>query len=507
MSRTAVFYPLMLGIWLAACGGGGSGGSSGGSSSNRAPVITSAASVSVQENIAAAVYTATATDADGDTIAFSLSGADAARFTLNATTGVVTFVVPPDFENPSDADRDNVYALIVAASAAGQSASRAVTVTVTNRTGTVGARRVATGFATPIYLTGRGDGSGRVLVVQKGGLVRVMDPATGIVETTPFLDVSSQIASDGERGLLSMALAPDFATSGNLYAFMTSTTGAVQVRRFTATASGVPAGTAGDIILSIPHPRNNHLGGWLGFDAAGNLVLGTGDGGGGGDPDGNGQNRNTLLGKMLRIDPRSDAFPGDPDRDYAIPLGNPFAVSGGAPEIWHLGLRNPFRASFDATTDFLYIGDVGQGAWEEIDLARPVDGPLNFGWNIREGNHDYAGGPAIGLTEPVAEYAHSTGAFQGASIIGGYVYRGPLSALRGEYVFGDYISRRIGSIAANTLTQGVTLGSSAFTDRTTAFTPTTGAIGSILSFGEDDVRNLYILDAGGNVYQVTEVGE
>ncbi|HTN40649.1 MAG TPA: PQQ-dependent sugar dehydrogenase, partial [Asticcacaulis sp.] len=262
-----------------------------------------------------------------------------------------------------------------------------------------------------------------------------------------------------------------------------------------------------DIIFSTPHTRNNHNGGWLGFDANGLLVLGTGDGGGAGDPDGNGQNKNALLGKILRIDPRADAYPSDANRDYAIPAANPFATGGGAPEIWHLGVRNPFRNSFDKATGNFYIGDVGQGAWEEIDLARPGDTGLNYGWNIREGAHNYAGGAATGLTEPVAEYPHGSGALEGASLIGGYVYRGPVVSLRGQYIFGDYVSKRIWSIPASQLVQGTTQANTAFTDRTAAFTPVTGAISNILSFGEDEADNLYILDGGGNIFRVEETGE
>ncbi len=488
---------------LVACGGGGSGGGSSGDG-NHAPVITSAGSVSVAENITGAAYTATATDSDGNSLTYSLSGTDAGRFAINTTTGAVSFTSAPDFEAALDANSDNIYDITIGVSDGMTSASKAVAITVTDRAGTVSTRRVGQGFDTPVYLLGRGDGTGRVLVVQKGGLVRALDPATGVIESAPFLDVSSQVATDGERGLLSLALAPDFATSGKVYAYMIATNGNIQIRRFTAGTSGVLASDMGDIILSIPHPRNNHNGGWLGFDASGLLVLGTGDGGGGGDPDGNGQNKNALLGKILRIDPNSDAYPADPNRDYAIPAANPFAIAGGAPEIWHYGLRNPFRNSFDRTTGNFYIGDVGQGAWEEIDLARPTDNGLNYGWKIREGAHNYAGGSSAGLTEPVAEYPHGSGAKEGDSLIGGYVYRGPVMSLRGQYIFGDYINSRIWSIPVTQLVQGATVANTGFTDRTTDFAPPTGSIGNISSFGEDDVFNLYIIDIDGDIFMVDE---
>lgn len=495
---------LALCSFLAACGGGGGsgGGSSGGG--NHAPSITSAGSVSVAENIIGVAYTATATDADGNSLTYSLAGTDAGRFSINASTGAVSFTSAPDFEAPADANGDNIYNITIGVSDGMTSVSKAVAITVTDHAGTVSTRRVGQGFDTPVYLLGRGDGTGRVLVVQKGGLVRVLDPATGVIESAPFLDVSSQVATDGERGLLSLALARDFATSGEVYAYMIATNGNIQIRRFTAGASGVPASDTGDIILSIAHPRNNHNGGWVGFDANGLLVLGTGDGGGGGDPDGNGQNKNALLGKILRIDPNSDAYPADPNRDYAIPAANPFAIAGGAPEIWHYGLRNPFRNSFDRTTGNFYIGDVGQGAWEEIDMARPGDTGLNYGWSIREGAHNYAGGSTAGLTEPVAEYPHGSAAKEGDSLIGGYVYRGPVISLRGQYIFGDYVNSRIWSISVTQLVQGSTVSNTGFTDLTTAFAPPTGSIGNISSFGEDDLLNLYVIDIDGDIFLVDE---
>jgi glucose/arabinose dehydrogenase len=494
---------LALCSFLVACGGGGSGGGSSGGG-NHAPVITSAGSASVMENMSGVAYTATATDSDGNSLTYSLSGTDAGRFSINASTGAVSFTSAPDFEAPADANGDNIYNITIGVSDGMTSASKAVAITVTDRTGTISTRRVGQGFDTPVYLLGRGDGTNRVLVVQKSGLVRVLDPSTGVIESAPFLDVSSQIATDGERGLLSLALAPDFATSGKVYAYMIATNGNIQIRKFTTGASGVPSSDTGDIILSIPHPRNNHNGGWVGFDANGLLVLGTGDGGGGGDPDGNGQNKNALLGKILRIDPNSDAWPADPNRDYAIPASNPFAIAGGAPEIWHYGLRNPFRNSFDRTTGNFYIGDVGQGAWEEIDLARPSDNGLNYGWNIREGAHNYAGGASAGLTEPVLEYPHGSGAKEGDSLIGGYVYRGPVVSLRGQYIFGDYVNSRIWSIPVTQLVQGATVGNSAFTDRTADFAPPAGTIGNISSFGEDDLLNLYVIDIDGEIFLVDE---
>jgi hypothetical protein len=267
--------------------------------------------------------------------------------------------------------------------------------------------------------------------------------------------------------------------------------------------NAVPADTlSGEIILTYRQPFANHNGGWIEFGPDGLLYIGSGDGGSAGDPQDNAQNRNNLLGKILRIDVRSDAFPSDSTRDYAIPATNPFANSGGAPEIFALGLRNPFRNSFDFATGNLYIGDVGQNAIEEIDLIRPTDIGLNFGWARLEGTRNFNGQPPAGTTPPVAEYAHGTGPAQGLSVTGGYVYRGPVESLQGQYIFGDFVRGAIFSVPANSLIQGQTVASSAFNIRTTSFAPTVGTINNISSFGTDQARNLYIVDYDGEIYVI-----
>ena len=201
-----------------------------------------------------------------------------------------------------------------------------------------------------------------------------------------------------------------------------------------------------------------------------------------------------------------DSFPNDADRDYTIPAGNPFAGGGGAPEIWVRGLRNPFRVSFDRATGFLLIGDVGQNAIEEIDLARPQDAGANYGWNILEGTQPFPPvRPAIGLTPPIAEYPHGSGAGQGNSVTGGYVYRGPIAALRGEYVFGDFISTRLFSFPANAAVQGSTLSNAQFADRTVEWAPSGAVIGNISSFGEDENANLYVVDFDGEIFMIDEI--
>ena len=257
-----------------------------------------------------------------------------------------------------------------------------------------------------------------------------------------------------------------------------------------------------DVILAIAHPTEHHNAGWLAFGPDGLLYLTVGDGGGTGDPPNNAQNLNVLQGKILRIDPRTDAFPADPLRDYAIPAGNPFAAGGGRPEIWAYGLRNPFRASFDPLTQNLWIGDVGQDLREEVNLMRPSDGGANFGWRIMEGASVFMGPVIPGLTPPVAEYLHGTGPREGNSVTGGYVYRGPIESLRGQYNFGDFIFGNIWSIPIAQVSIGTTIPSSQFTLRLADFTPDTGVIDFVTSFGVDQAGNLYILDYDGDVFRV-----
>ena len=474
---------------------------------NRAPVFTSGTTASVPENTNTIAYFATATDADNNALSFTISGgADRAEFSLS-NSGALSFLALKSFASPTDADRNNIYLVQLTVSDGTATTTLDLAVNVTNAgSGSFQVRRVTGAFRDPLYLTALPDNSGRVLVVEQAGYVGILTPSTGAIASTPFLDVSTTISTGGERGLLGLALAPNYMTSGTVYAFVTNPAGTIEVRKYQAAAGTrerIDAATS-DVIISIPHPGySNHNGGWLDFGPDGNLYLGVGDGGGSGDPDRNAQNPNALLGKILRIDLTRDSYPADAQRDYGIPATNPFATSGGAPEVWALGLRNPFRAGFDRTTGNLYIGDVGQGAIEEINLVPSGTNGLNFGWNLREGTAPYAGGAnSAAFTAPLTEYSHGPGPLQGMSVTGGYVYRGPVSSLFGQYIFGDFVNGNIWSVAVSALTQGQTLASSGFTARRAAFAPNTGTINNIASFGVDQSGNLYIVDYDGEIYVV-----
>ncbi len=212
---------------------------------------------------------------------------------------------------------------------------------------------------------------------------------------------------------------------------------------------------------------------------------------------------NSPLGKVLRIDVSADDFPQDVARDYRIPAGNPHASGGGLPEIFAIGLRNPFRASFDRATGRLYIGDVGENQREEIDMIAPGDGGRNFGWVRMEGTLILVPAEnAPNATPPVIEYPHGAGPFEGNSVTGGVVYRGPVAALAGHYIFGDFISRNIWSVPAANLVQGATLGAGALTRQTDAFLPDIGAIDQLVAFGADDAGNVYIVDLDGEIFRL-----
>jgi glucose/arabinose dehydrogenase len=333
-------------------------------------------------------------------------------------------------------------------------------------------------------MTAPDDGTGRLLVAAQDGRVWVIQD--GAVLTQPAVDLGPRIRSGGEQGLLGIAAHPDFPSDPRFFVNYTDEAGDTIVASLRVDP-GDPNRIDPDShrrLLFIDQPYANHNGGAVLFGPDGFLYVFTGDGGAGGDPHGNGQNREALLGKVLRID--VDAAGGD--LGYVVPSDNPFAGGGGSGEIWHLGLRNPWRASFDRASGDLWIGDVGQSAWEEVDVARAGVGGLNFGWNVMEGAHCYreADCDPGGLTLPVAEYGRDLG----CTIIGGYVYRGAANPrLAGAYLFADYCTGRIFAIdsAASELVPPVEVGSGS---------------GSISAFGEGADGELYVLSLGGAISRV-----
>lgn len=331
--------------------------------------------------------------------------------------------------------------------------------------------QIASGLVRPVDL--QADGSGRLYIVEKIGHIHVYQ--NGALVDAPFLNIEDRVNDDSnEMGLLGLAFHPDFTQNGYFYVNYTGSGGDTFVSRFQA--SGDSADPNSELnLLRINQPFRNHNGGALAFGPDGYLYIGTGDGGSAGDPQGNGQSLDTLLGKILRIDV-------DSAQPYAIPADNPFGN-----EIWHYGLRNPWRISFDVQTGDLFMGDVGQNVWEEINFVPAGSrGGLNFGWNAYEGSHVYKNVETSGeLVFPAVEYSHAEG---GCSVTGGYVYRGSMPEWNGIYLYGDYCTGYVwGLINVNGQWQARLMFEANI---------------RITSFGQDESGEVYLLGDGGEVLKL-----
>jgi len=374
--------------------------------------------------------------------------------------------------------------------------------------------RVATGFTQPVFATAPKADVGRLFVVEKGGRIWLLNLSSGA--RSSFLDLRSLVSTVSEQGLLGLAFHPDFADNGLFYVNYTATDGASNIVEYHVQTGNpdVADPASARLLLRIPQPQANHNGGWLGFNNRDDaqLYISVGDGGGGNDDDtghtlgtGNAQDiDDNLLGKILKIFPQGDDFPLDPNKNYVIPANNPFVGIPGDDEIWAYGLRNPWRNSFDRQTGDLWIADVGQDAREEVNFQLTSSmGGENYGWRLREGSianpTPGIGGPTPpGNVNPLYDYSHGNGQFQGNSVTGGYVYRGPLPELQGKYFFADYVKQKVWSLTRN----GSTF--SDLTDWTADFQPDAGSIGGVTSFAEDASGNLFILDIDGEIFQIVK---
>ena len=347
----------------------------------------------------------------------------------------------------------------------------------------------AGGFTNPVLVTNAGDSSARLFVVEQGGRIRIIK--NGTVLATPFLDIHKGISTGGERGLLGLAFHPNFRTNHRFYVNFTNTNGDTAVSEYRVTTNPDRASTVtGRRIITIDQPYSNHNGGNLAFGPDGYLYIGMGDGGSAGDPGNRAQSLNSLLGKILRIDVNGTSG----SRQYRIPSSNPYVGRTGRDEIWARGLRNPWRWSFDRLNGNLWIGDVGQARYEEIDRStkgtRGAGWGVNYGWRVMEGRHCYnptSGCNTTGKALPLLEYSHD----YGCSVTGGFVYRGnAYPMLRGGYFFADYCSGRIWTVYA---------GAQSPAQRTLLLDTNL----NISSFGESQSGELYLVDhSGGGVYRV-----
>ena len=344
---------------------------------------------------------------------------------------------------------------------------------------------VVTGLVNPVHLTAP-PADDRLVVVEQQGRIRIV--RDGMLLPAPFLDLSAMVNFEGEGGLLGLAFDPDYAATGRFWVnFTAAGDGATIVRRYTVSADPDIADPGSGLdVLRVEQPTWSHNGGQLEFGPAGMLYIALGDGGEYEDPQGHAQNPGTLLGSLLRVDVRA----AEP---YVIPPDNPFVAGTSArPEVWAYGLRNPWRFAIDAEDGVMFVTDVGQHGWEEVNAVPLNAAPVNYGWNIMEGSRCFMSDTCAedGLTKPVLEYSHD----EGCSIIGGYVYRGErLEGLQGHYFFGDYCQGWVHSVRLSG-------------DLATARTDwQVGFIGHILGFGRDAAGELYVLTTRGSVYRLEPV--
>jgi glucose/arabinose dehydrogenase len=343
---------------------------------------------------------------------------------------------------------------------------------------------VASGLNFPLYLTAP-DGDPRLFIVEKGGTIRIVKD--GALLPNPFLDISGRVSTGSEQGLLGLAFHPQYATNGRFLVHYTDAAGETQVSGFRVSGDPDVADAATEVsILQADQPFPNHNGGQLLFGPDGHLYVMLGDGGSAGDPGGRGQSLADLLGSILRIDPLDEG-------GYSVPPDNPFVGTAGArPEVWSYGLRNPWRATFDPATGDLYIADVGQGRWEEVDVSTSADGAgrgLNFGWNLMEGPDCFVQScDRDGLQLPVLAYGHG----DGCSITGGFVYRGAaIPALQGHYFYSDFCS---GWVRSFRLENGGAV------DQFQWSTLAPG--GNVPSFGRDAAGEMYVMSTAGVVLKI-----
>jgi glucose/arabinose dehydrogenase len=471
---------VVLGVALSGCSGSGTSSPTP-TPANHAPSITSTAAASVAENSTGVAYQASATDSDGDPVTLSLSGTDAARFTIGGT-GDVRFVASPNFERPADADADNVYSVQLSASDGKATVSQALTITVTNSKEGVDVQRITTGFSHPVAIVNM-PGQSQLMVAERSGAIYIYDPATQV--RTLYATVDGLTAAAGQ-GILSIAVQPNFATRHIVYALIASN-GRIAVRQIFN--NGGPTSWL-EFDVGSHALYSNDIGGWLGFGANQLLYVATGDAGGIDDPSGSAQSSGSLFGKLLSFSPAAfDAFSG---ASVPPPI---------TPTLLARGLHYPIGGSFYAGG--LLLPDRGQSLREEVNALPLLPGTIdNLGWPYREGTNANVAGEPAALVPPVLEYSHSGGTYSGQQIIGGLAYQGSNASLTGAYLFLD-TSGAIFTVPLASLQRGTTAATSVFERRDLDFTPASGTITQPVSVVQDAAGAIYIACDNGDIFRAT----
>ncbi|RSV15800.1 MULTISPECIES: PQQ-dependent sugar dehydrogenase [Sphingomonas] len=446
---------------------------------NKAPAFTSAATANVVENSSDFTYTAAATDSEGSALTFTISGgADAAAFVLSGAT--LKFVAAPNYDLPADANADNVYEVQLQVSDGQARTTLDLRVSVTNSKEGIALTRVATGFVDPVAIVPV-PGSTSLFVAERGGAIYTLDPATG--QKTLFLTLS--VDTEGERGLQAIAVSPNYASDGRFYAVFSGWEGRVLITACRRQGTFLSP-SCGEAVLSVAaevhEPTNNYAASMV-FGPDGKLYVVTSDGGGSRDPAGTAQSDTSILGKLLRVDNNPDPYAGASPKYYV------------ATRIAK-GFRNPRGASF--TSGLLLVADRGETGKEEINLVSTANAG-NYGWPAKEGTSVVLPPAPKDAIDPAIEYTRP----EGGGVVGGYVYRGSVASLRDQYVFADK-SGIVFSVPRSKIVAGITLGAAALERRTADFAPDQGTLGHPALFGEDLQGELYVVDAGGDVFRVRQ---
>lgn len=468
------YVPVLAAVLLlAGCGGDDSSPAP----SNRAPTFTSAASATVAENSAAAFYQAAAADPDGDALAFSLAGgADAGKFTITSS-GALSFVEPPNFEAPGDADRDNIYRLEISVTDGKVSATLSLAITVINTTEGVTVRRVASGFVDPVAIAVIDDST--VLLAEKRGAIYRLNPLTGA------RTLIVQLQNVGDAGVAALAPGLTFASDGTFFVMYANDRGFLLVERYLRNPAGPTVPDNFGAILAANAPQYAG-GGWMGVDATGVLYVATGDGGGSGDPTGSAQDDGSILGKLIRVTPNPDPYAG------ASPV---FFFRSTVAK----GLHQPNGGAF--FQGGLLLADRGQSLADEVNLYQTGRGILNFGWPFKEATRTLTGGSPANLTDPAIELEKGAAAATKRAIVGGAIGPEAIATLRSKYVFADD-KGAIYTVAVSSIKPGSTLTANSLERRDADFVPDQGTInGPVMIVAS--LSALYVLDGDGEIFRTT----